>query len=233
MISTSGPLKKIGILGGTFDPPHVAHLKLATHFAKLFKLDELLIIHSGEPWQKASHITSAEIRYQLTEAAGIDLARTFLYLQIPSKIGIDRIEIERPGPSYTIDTVQALRARYGPNTSLIWLMGADSLIQLHTWDGWQDLLNYVHFAVASRPKHNIDAEINPQIAQLVSQYRTNNPADLEKSPSGHIYIDESLAIDLSSTKLRAELASPSKRDSACEQVPSHTATIISNLGLYQ
>ena len=72
-------IKKIGILGGTFDPPHVGHLKLATHFAKLLSLDALLLIPSGEPWQKGSSITPADIRLQLTEAAGIDLARAFLY----------------------------------------------------------------------------------------------------------------------------------------------------------
>ena len=233
MTLISGPLQKVGILGGTFDPPHMAHLKLATHFAKLFQLDELLIIPSGEPWQKSSHITPAEIRCELTEAAVIDLAGIFLDLQIPTKIAIDRIEIERAGPSYTIDTVKALRARFGPDVSLIWMMGADSLIQLHTWDGWQDLLDYVHFAVASRPQHDIDSEINPQISKLVEQSRTNDHTLLEKSGFGHIYIDESLAIDLSSTNLRADLASPAQRLNACEQVPAHTATIISNLGLYQ
>ena len=88
-------MKKIGLLGGTFDPPHIGHLKLAIHFAKLLNLDELLLIPSGEPWQKGSDITAADIRFQLTEAAGIDLARALLYLKIPTQIGIDRLEIER------------------------------------------------------------------------------------------------------------------------------------------
>ncbi|OZA74173.1 adenylyltransferase/cytidyltransferase family protein, partial [Polynucleobacter sp. 39-46-10] len=91
--------KKIGILGGTFDPPHLGHLKLATHFAKVLRLDALLLIPSGEPWQKNSDITPAELRLKLTEAAGIDLARAFLYLKIPTQIGVDRIEIDRAGPS--------------------------------------------------------------------------------------------------------------------------------------
>ena len=98
--------KKIGILGGTFDPPHIGHLRLASHFAKILHLDELILIPSGEPWQKGSDITSAEIRYQLTEAAGIDLARALLYLNIPTQVSIDRLEIERCGPSYSIDTAK-------------------------------------------------------------------------------------------------------------------------------
>jgi nicotinate-nucleotide adenylyltransferase len=73
-------LKKIGILGGTFDPPHVGHLKLASHFVKVLHLDELILIPSGESWQKGSDITPAEIRFQLTQAAAIDLAKAFLDL---------------------------------------------------------------------------------------------------------------------------------------------------------
>ena len=88
-------MKKIGILGGTFDPPHIGHLKLASHFAKVLQLDELLLIPSGEPWQKGTGITPAETRLQLTEAAGVDLARAFLYLKIPTLVGVDRIEVDR------------------------------------------------------------------------------------------------------------------------------------------
>ena len=130
----------IGILGGTFDPPHVGHLKLASHFAKALHLDQLLLIPSGEPWQKNSGITSANTRLQLTEAAGIDLARAFLYLKIPTQVGVDRIEIDRAGPSYAIDTVKALRERYGADARLTWIMGVDSLLNLHTWNSWQELM---------------------------------------------------------------------------------------------
>ena len=105
--------QKIGILGGTFDPPHIGHLKLAIHFSKLLQLDTLLLIPSGEPWQKGSHITPADIRLKMTEAAAIDLAKACLYLKIPTQIGVDSIEIERAGPSYSIDTAKSLRERFG------------------------------------------------------------------------------------------------------------------------
>lgn len=225
--------KKIGILGGTFDPPHIGHLKLASHFAKILHLDELLLIPSGEPWQKGSDVTPAEIRLQLTEAAGIDLARAFLYLQIPTQIGIDRIEIDRAGPSYAIDTLKALRERYGKNASLTWLMGADSLIQLPTWKSWEALLNYANFAVASRPNYDLHAQLSAPVIHLLTQHQTNNAQALEITPSGLIYLDESLAIDLSSTELRARLKNPVPGALESEQVPSHTLQIISNLGLYQ
>lgn len=134
-------IKKIGILGGTFDPPHIGHLRLAAHFSKLLRLDTLLLIPSGEPWQKGTGITPAETRLQLTEAAGIDLARAFLYLNIDTQVGIDRIEIDRAGPSYAVDTVKVLRERFGPDASLTWLMGADALAGLPSWNSWRSSVN--------------------------------------------------------------------------------------------
>jgi len=226
-------VKKIGILGGTFDPPHIGHLKLAIHFAKALNLDELLLIPSRESWQKGLDITSAEIRFQLTEAAGIDLASAFLYLKIPTQIGIDRIELDRAGPSYAIDTVRALRERYGSAVSLSWLMGADSLIQLPTWNSWEKLLDYVNFAVASRPNHDLGAALSPVLIQLLQAHQTLDAKALENKPSGLIYIDESLAIDLSSTELRTRLKTSPGDALETDQIPSHTLQIITNLGLYQ
>ena len=226
-------MKKIGILGGTFDPPHIGHLKLAIHFAKALNLDELLLIPSRESWQKGLDITSAEIRFQLTEAAGIDLARAFLYLKIPTQIGVDRIELDRAGPSYAIDTVRALRERYGSDVSLSWLMGADSLIQLPTWNSWEKLLDYVNFAVASRPNHDLGAALSPVLIQLLQAHQTLDAKALENKPSGLIYIDESLAIDLSSTELRTRLKTSPGDALETDQIPLHTLQIITNLGLYQ
>jgi nicotinate-nucleotide adenylyltransferase len=231
--STLSHLKKIGILGGTFDPPHIGHLKLASHFAKLLNLDALLLIPSGEPWQKGSGITSAEVRLRLTEAAGIDLARAFLYLKIPTQVGIDRIEVDRAGPSYAIDTAKALRERFGPETSLIWLMGADSLNALPTWHAWKELTDYVHLAVASRPNHELAIEANSAIQDLLAKYQTKNINALEKSASGLIYIDETLAVDLSSTALRRHLQTSNQSPELSEQIPSHTLEMITKLGLYQ
>ena len=225
--------KKIGILGGTFDPPHLGHLKLASHFAKVLRLDELLLIPSGEPWQKGMDITPAKIRFQLTQAAAIDVAKAFLDLQISTQIGVDRMEMDRAGPSYTIDTVQALRERFGPQTSLTWLMGADSLIQLPTWDSWKELFKYVNLAVASRPHFDLATQMSPEIEELLRTHQINDPAALENSPAGLIYIDKSLSIDLSSTELRNHLKTSSRGQIASEQIPAHTLEIITKLGLYQ
>jgi nicotinate-nucleotide adenylyltransferase len=226
-------IQKIGILGGTFDPPHIGHLKLASHFAKMLQLDQLLLIPSGEPWQKGADITPAEIRFQLTEAAGIDLARAFLYLQISTQIGIDRIEIERAGPSYSIDTAKSLRERFGPEASLTWLTGADSLIHLPSWNSWRDLFKYMNFAVASRPHYDLDTEMSPEIKEILKVRQVFDAAALINEQSGLIYIDESLSVDLSSTDLRNRLNTPAHDQIASEQIPTHTLEIITKLGLYQ
>lgn len=225
--------KKIGILGGTFDPPHLGHLKLATHFAKVLHLDALLLIPSGEPWQKNSGITPAELRLKLTEAAGIDLARAFLYLKIPTQIGVDRIEIDRAGPSYAIDTAKALRERFGPQVSLTWLMGTDSLLNLPSWNSWDQLLGFINFAVASRPHHALSVGMSPEIENLLANHQCTDPDTLEKSLFGRIYVDNSLSVDLSSTELRNQLKSPSRSNIASEHIPSHALEIITNLGLYK
>lgn len=225
--------KKIGILGGTFDPPHLGHLKLAAHFAKVLHLDTLLLIPSGEPWQKDPGITAAETRLQLIEAAAVDLARAFLYLKIPTQIGVDRIEIDRAGPSYAIDTAKALRERLGAKVSLIWLMGADSLANLPSWNSWEQLLEFVNFAVASRPHYAVSAEMNPEITALLDQHQCIDTDTLENSLFGRIYLDNSLSVDLSSTELRKQLKSASRSDIASEHIPSHALEIITNLGLYK
>ncbi len=226
-------LKKIGILGGTFDPPHLAHLKLAIHFSKLLHLDELLLIPSGEPWQKDLNITPAKLRLLMTEAAGVDLASDFLNFKIPTQIRVDHIEMDRAGPSYTLDTVKALRERFGADANLTWLMGADTLLNLPSWNSWDQLLNYVNLAVASRPHHELSTQMDPEIKALLAKHQCIDPDILEKSLFGRIYLDESLSIDLSSTQLRNQLKNPSNGGIASEHIPSHVLEIITNLGLYK
>jgi nicotinate-nucleotide adenylyltransferase len=116
----------IGILGGTFDPPHWGHVQLAKNFIEILELEELIWLPAGQPWQKSTHITPASIRYDLTKAAAQDLQNEIDHVKSPVKIQVSRIELDRQGPSYTIDTARELRSMYGPNTSIVWLMGADT-----------------------------------------------------------------------------------------------------------
>ena len=131
---------RIGVFGGSFDPPHNAHLALARAALAALRLDELRWIPAGQPWQKARTITPAVHREAMVRAAIAGEPRFVL----------DRSELERTGPSYTLDTVQALHAAR-PQAQLFLVIGADQYAGLHTWRDWQVLLGLVTLAVANRP----------------------------------------------------------------------------------
>ena len=225
--------EKIGVLGGTFDPPHWAHLRLATHFATVLQLDQLLLIPSGNPWQKSTEITPAAIRYQLTLAASKALGRIFCDAGIPTQISVERMELDRPGPSYAVDTATEIRQQLGINARIIWLMGSDNLMRLNTWRNWQGLLDIVHLAVASRPGSPTSIDNSP-LGQWIRNHQTQNIRDLETKPFGFIYLDQSLNIDLSSTLLRQCLMEKSPEQQGClaEQIPPEVLAEIVNLGVY-
>jgi nicotinate-nucleotide adenylyltransferase len=133
-------LTRIGIFGGTFDPPHNAHVALARAARDALALDEVRWIPAGQPWQKARRITAAVHREAMVSLAIAGQERFVL----------DRIELERDGPSYTIDTVRALQISQ-PGAQWFLVIGADQYAGLHTWRGWQELLGLVTLAVANRP----------------------------------------------------------------------------------
>ena len=133
-------MKLLGLFGGTFDPPHTAHLALARAALDAFQLDALHWIPAGRPWQNARTITDAAHREAMVSAAIADEPRFVL----------DRIELDRAGPSFTLDTVRALRSQH-TQAEFFLVIGADQYAGLHTWRGWQELLGLVTLAVANRP----------------------------------------------------------------------------------
>ena len=228
--------QKIGILGGTFDPPHWGHVLLANHFSKVFQLDQLIWIPTGDPWQKSPLITPAKIRFQLTKAASEDLKGLLEQHRATTKVQVDDTEIERNGPSYTIDTAKILRERHGPEASIIWLMGADSFLNLPTWHDWRDLLHFINLAVANRPQHILDIDGASPIGKLMLQKQTTDAKKLGETPSGLIYFDKSLSIDLSSTQLRRnflQTTTLNEAKSTNEGIPPKVFELIKNLGIYK
>ncbi len=132
--------RRIGLLGGTFDPVHNAHLALARAARSALALDGLRWIPAGRPWQKDRAVTPAVHREAMVRLAIEDE---------PGDV-LDRREIERAGPSYTLDTVQALAAAE-PGTDWVLVIGQDQYARLHTWHDWPRLLGLVTLAVAARP----------------------------------------------------------------------------------
>jgi nicotinate-nucleotide adenylyltransferase len=225
----------IGILGGTFDPPHWGHIKLAAHFSKFLQLDEFIWLPSGEPWQKSSQITPANERYRMTLAAAQVLKEELIKDQCRTKVAVSTMEIDRSGPSYTIDSAKELRQQYGNDVALIWLMGADSFLQLQTWNDWRDLVHFMHLAVASRPPHSIKTQLanHPTLLAHYQEHQTHLPENLRQQTCGLIYLDEQLSIDLASSTLRSLLSKNQVTNSLQECLPQSVRAIISEKGLYQ
>lgn len=148
--------RRIGLFGGTFDPPHTAHLELARVARDALALDELRWIPAGQPWQKARAITPAEHREAMVRAA----------IEGEPRFVLERCELERDGPSYMVDTVQALQARE-PNARWVLILGQDQLAGLPTWHRWRELLARVDLAVADRP--GAAAAVDPEVAAVARQ----------------------------------------------------------------
>jgi nicotinate-nucleotide adenylyltransferase len=141
---------RLGIFGGSFDPVHNAHVALARLALSALRLDELLWVPAGQPWQKQRHITAAADREAMVRLA----------IEGEPRFALSRIELERSGPSYTIDTVRALRAAR-PDAQWYLVIGQDQYAGFHTWNGWQELLDLVTLAIADRPDatHSVDPQV--------------------------------------------------------------------------
>jgi nicotinate-nucleotide adenylyltransferase len=134
------PGLRLGLFGGTFDPVHNAHVALAQTALDTLVLHEVRWIPAGQPWQKARSITAAEHREAMVRLA----------IAHEPRFVLDRIELDRSGASYTLDTVRALRAAQ-PGAHIVLLIGQDQYATLHTWRDWKVLLALVDLAVANRP----------------------------------------------------------------------------------
>ncbi|MEY4755638.1 MAG: hypothetical protein RJA34_536 [Pseudomonadota bacterium] len=137
--------RRIGLYGGAFDPPHVAHVRLARAALEQLALDELRVLPTGQAWHKARQLTSADHRLAMTRLAFGKLDRT----------QVDEREIRRSGPTYTIDTVREILAEQ-PDSELVVVMGEDQAIRLPTWRNWEDLLGLAKIAVVPRVEDPTD-----------------------------------------------------------------------------
>lgn len=143
--------KRIGIMGGTFDPIHNGHLVAGSEVAAEFNLDLVVFVPTGESWQKADrHVTPAEHRYLMTVVATASNPR-FL---------VSRVDIDRPGATYTIDTLTDIRAEY-PEADLYFITGADSLASIMKWHNWEQLFTLAEFIGVTRPGYVLAEDFLP------------------------------------------------------------------------
>lgn len=193
--------RRIGILGGTFDPPHVGHLALARSARDAMQLDEVRLTPTGHSWQKSEAGASAQQR--------LDMVRLALRDVSPSEgLTVDDREVVRGGQTYTIDTLAALRNEFGPDVMLVLIVGSDQLRNLDTWRHWQGLFDLSHVAATQRELVALD-DLPPEVEAEVA--RRGRDA-LPELPAGSIVFFRMPAVAVSATGLRAQLAAGERPD---------------------
>jgi nicotinate-nucleotide adenylyltransferase len=171
----AGGPRRIGVMGGTFDPIHHGHLVAASEVADRFALDEVVFVPTGKPWQKAD-VSPAEHRYLMTVIATAANPR----------FTVSRVDVDRPGLTYTVDTLTDLRAAE-PDAEWFFITGADALAAIMSWKNVDDLFALAHFVGVTRPGYSM-----PEI-------------DLLKLPEGRVTLVEVPALAISSTDCRARV----------------------------
>jgi nicotinate-nucleotide adenylyltransferase len=198
VLTGSAPLliavSAIGLFGGTFDPIHFAHLRLAEEIADAFNLEQVRLIPAAVPPHRDQPEASPEHR----------LAMTRLAIEGNPGLCVDARELDRTGVSYTVDTLTETRAE-SASQPLCLMMGADAFVALTTWRQWQDLFDLAHVIVARRPGFPLEQLASSLPAALHEEYSRRlepNPAALETSAAGKIFTHELTALDVSATALR-------------------------------
>ena len=171
---------RLGIMGGTFDPIHHGHLVAASEVAARFELDEVVFVPTGVPWQKAGRrVSKSEDRYLMTVVATASNPR----------FTVSRVDIDRPGNTYTVDTLRDIRAERGGNLDLFFITGADALRSILTWRGADEIFGLARFVGVTRPGVDISM------------------SDISHLPSDKVTLLEVPALAISSTECRQRVAS--------------------------
>ena len=186
----------IGVFGGTFDPIHYGHLRLAEEIADRLGLTEVRIVPARIPPHRANpSVTSAH-----------RLAMTRLACEGNPRFRLDDRECRRDGASYTVDTLTELRAELGNEQPLCLLMGVDAYLALMTWSRWEQLFGLGHIVIAHRPGFGLDSDQLPlPLAQEHLARQTRQSSDLRTKPSGHVLALDIPPLDISATAIRAAL----------------------------
>ena len=207
----------LGILGGTFDPIHHGHLRTALDVAEAVGLDEVRLIPLRHAVHRGQPETPAALRLAMVQAA---------IAGEPRFVADDR-EIRRDAPSYTLHTLQSLRAERGTVEPICVLVGGDAFAEFLTWHRPHDILGLAHLVVMHRPGEPVAED--PALRALVERHRAPDGAELQTRPSGRILFQPVTQLAISATDIRARLRAGR---SVRYLVPDAVADIIRRGGLY-
>lgn len=209
--------RRIGVLGGTFDPVHIGHLRGALEVAETLALDELRLTPSARPPHRDKPQVSAKDRLAMVECAVAGVA----------PLVVDARELQRNKPSYTIDTLELMRAELAVSDQVFLLLGWDAFCGLPTWHRWEELLQHCHILVLQRP--DADSEPPDALRNLLAARSVSDPLAL-KGPSGQIAFVWQTPLAVSATQIRQLLASGK---SVRFLVPDAVLAYIDAHGLYR
>ncbi len=190
--------RPIGVFGGTFDPVHYGHLRPLLELQEQLGLAEVRLIPCHIPPHRGIPGATAAER----------LAMLQLALQEAPGLVIDERELQRDGPSYTVDTLRSLRQELGERQPLVLMMGMDAFLGLPSWYDWQALSALAHIAVAHRPGYRLDeAGVDAELAALLARCRSEDPAELRRTAAGRIIFKSVTQLEISATDIRRRVAS--------------------------
>ncbi|WP_442967240.1 nicotinate-nucleotide adenylyltransferase [Pseudomonas sp. WJP1] len=217
-VTASAPRpRRIGVLGGTFDPVHIGHLRGALEVAETLALDELRLTPNARPPHRGTPQVSAKDRLAMVECAVAGVA----------PLVVDARELQRDKPSYTIDTLESMRAEMAAETQVFLLLGWDAFCGLPTWHRWEELLQHCHILVLQRP--DADSEPPDALRNLLAARSVSDPLAL-KGSSGQIAFVWQTPLAVSATQIRQLLASGK---SVRFLVPDAVLAYIDAHGLYR
>ena len=186
----------IGIMGGTFDPVHFGHLRLAQEAAEILGLEHVRWIPAGQPSHRAAPMAPAQHRLEMVRLA----------IGNNSLFELDDAETRQTTPSYTVETLQRLRREMGPDRSIVLLLGTDAFRNLTIWQSWRDLFDLAHIFVAQRPGHSLTPGGMASALAAEWRARAGTPDALFKKPAGSVVTYGTTALDISASAIRAHFA---------------------------
>lgn len=215
-------MKKIGLFGGTFDPIHLGHLRSAEEICESFELDRVIFIPASYPPHKdKGDVLPASLRAEMVRLAIADNPR----------FALSEIELQRPGKSYSVETIAHFRRQFGRGTELYFILGLDAFLEINTWKEYVALFTLCHFVVMTRP--GFEKNFAPE--HLPVEMAGDFCYDLKKSGYAHrsgffVFPKEITALDISSTKIREKVR---KRHSVKYLLPETVATFIFQNNFYR
>jgi nicotinate-nucleotide adenylyltransferase len=189
----------IGIFGGTFDPIHYGHLRIAEEVAEMIDVRKMHFIPAGYPRLRGSPEASLQHR---TAMVGLAIEGNPRFI-------LDEREIRRPGVSYSVESLRELKQELGEDATLCFVTGADAFMNLASWHRWRELFELCHFIIAARPGHVLteNLDILPQELSAECAPRWVSSVDsLRHATSGMIFIAQTTLLDISATVIRARVA---------------------------